>query len=76
MPICSSVTILAFQRGIPALHFSPMIYTPQLLHDHNEFLNERVFLEGLRIYSTLIPALANLERNARDDEVDKLLLEG
>ncbi len=28
--------------GIPALGFSPMNNTPILLHDHNEFLNEKV----------------------------------
>lgn len=46
--------------GIPAIGFSPMINTPILLHDHNEFLNERVFLEGIRLYAKIIPRLANL----------------
>ncbi|XP_063610037.1 aminoacylase-1B-like [Penaeus indicus] len=46
--------------GISALGFSPMNNTPILLHDHNEFLNERVFLRGVDIYTEVIPALANL----------------
>ena len=45
--------------GIPALGFSPMNKTPILLHDHNEFLNESVFLRGIDIYCTIIEALAN-----------------
>ncbi|KAA0186601.1 hypothetical protein HAZT_HAZT004751 [Hyalella azteca] len=44
---------------IPALGFSPMNHTPILLHDHNEFLNEKIFLRGIDIYCTIISALAN-----------------
>jgi aminoacylase len=33
--------------GIPALGFSPMPHTPVLLHDHNKFLNEKIFIEGV-----------------------------
>ena len=47
-----------FQLGIGSLGFSPMINTPVLLHDHNEFLNEKVFLRGVQIYETLIDKLA------------------
>ncbi|ROT70231.1 hypothetical protein C7M84_011513 [Penaeus vannamei] len=46
--------------GISALGFSPMNNTPILLHDHNEYLNEEVFLRGVDIYAEVIPALANL----------------
>ncbi|XP_058026749.1 aminoacylase-1 [Ahaetulla prasina] len=46
--------------GRPAIGFSPMNYTPVLLHDHNEFLNEQVFLHGIEIYAHLIPALASV----------------
>ncbi|XP_063227654.1 aminoacylase-1-like [Bacillus rossius redtenbacheri] len=46
--------------GIPALGFSPMNRTPVLLHDHDEFLNEKVFLHGIDIYERLIPAVANV----------------
>ena len=47
-------------RKYSALGFSPMINTPQLLHEHNEFLNETVFLKGVDIYQQLIVALANV----------------
>ncbi|XP_065889540.1 aminoacylase-1-like [Dysidea avara] len=45
--------------GIPSLGFSPMNHTPKLLHDHDEFLNEKIFLRGVEIYCELIPALAS-----------------
>lgn len=48
-----------FQAGYPAIGFSPMNNTPILLHDHNEFLNENVFMKGIDIYCEIIPALAN-----------------
>ncbi|KAK6053210.1 hypothetical protein COOONC_09284, partial [Cooperia oncophora] len=47
--------------GYRSIGFSPMINTPQLLHDHNEYLNERVFLRGVEIYETLIDNLANVQ---------------
>ncbi|XP_018606700.2 aminoacylase-1-like isoform X3 [Scleropages formosus] len=46
--------------GLPAIGFSPMNNTPILLHDHNEFLNERVFLRGIDVYECLVPALASV----------------
>ncbi|XP_064310042.1 aminoacylase-1 isoform X4 [Phalacrocorax carbo] len=46
--------------GHPAIGFSPMNRTPVLLHDHNEFLNEQVFLQGIDIYTRLLPALASV----------------
>jgi len=45
--------------GLPAIGFSPMINTPVLLHDHDEFLQVDVFLKGIDIYEKLIPAVAN-----------------
>lgn len=36
-----------------------MNHTPILLHDHNEFLNEKIFLKGIEVYCDLIPALAS-----------------
>ncbi|KAF3445679.1 hypothetical protein FNV43_RR10855 [Rhamnella rubrinervis] len=35
------------ELGIPALGFSPMTNTPILLHDHNEFLKDTVYLRGI-----------------------------
>uniref|UniRef100_H2LA56 N-acyl-aliphatic-L-amino acid amidohydrolase n=1 Tax=Oryzias latipes TaxID=8090 RepID=H2LA56_ORYLA len=46
--------------GIPAIGFSPMNRTPILLHDHNEYLNEEVFLKGIGVYERLIPALTSV----------------
>lgn len=45
--------------GIPVIGFSPMINTPILLHDHNEYLNDKVFLNGVGVYVKLISGLAN-----------------
>jgi len=44
--------------GIPAIGFSPMPHTTQLLHDHNEYLNEKVFLRGIDIFEDIITNLA------------------
>uniref|UniRef100_A0A673MRQ7 N-acyl-aliphatic-L-amino acid amidohydrolase n=1 Tax=Sinocyclocheilus rhinocerous TaxID=307959 RepID=A0A673MRQ7_9TELE len=48
------------QEGLPAIGFSPMNLTPILLHDHNEYLNEQVFLRGIQVYERLVPALASV----------------
>ena len=37
-----------------------MNFTPVLLHDHNEFLNARVFLDGIAKFVGLIESLANI----------------
>jgi len=47
---------------IPAFGFSPMNNTPILLHDHNEFLNEAVFLRGIDILYKIILDLANMQQ--------------
>lgn len=36
------------QRGIPTLGFSPATNTLILLHDHNEHLQDTVFLRGIK----------------------------
>ncbi|KNC96055.1 N-acyl-L-amino-acid amidohydrolase [Spizellomyces punctatus DAOM BR117] len=46
--------------GIPAFGISPMRNTPVLLHDHDEYLNEKVFLEGVEFYVDLIEAYWNV----------------
>ena len=48
------------QLGLPAIGFSPMPNTPVLLHDHNEFLNEEVFLKGIEIFVDIIENVANV----------------
>ncbi|XP_054794595.1 uncharacterized protein LOC129300097 isoform X2 [Prosopis cineraria] len=46
-------------RGIPVLGFSPMSNTPILLHDHNEHLQDTVYLKGIKVYETLISSLSS-----------------
>lgn len=46
--------------GIPAIGFSPMINTPVLLHDHDEYLHADVYLEGIEIYKKIIEKVANV----------------
>ncbi|GBG27574.1 Aminoacylase-1, partial [Hondaea fermentalgiana] len=54
-----------FLRGvnIPAFGFSPMARSPVLLHEHNEYLERSVFLEGIAVYDKILPALANHYKN-------------
>ena len=48
------------EAGVPAFGFSPMNNTPVLLHDHNEFLNENVFLKGIDIFYDIIAEMASM----------------
>ncbi|EDW82934.1 uncharacterized protein Dwil_GK22579 [Drosophila willistoni] len=48
------------QVGIPALGFSPMNYTPVLLHDHDEYLQADIYLKGVEIYTKIISNVANV----------------
>lgn len=61
--ILASTTDARYIRtlGIPLLGFSPMINTPILLHDHNEFLKDTVFLKGIEVYESVISALSSFE---------------
>ena len=47
--------------GVPALGFSPMPGTPVRLHDHNEFLNEQTFLDGIGVFYNVIKDIASTE---------------
>lgn len=49
------------QRGVPVLGFSPMLSTPILLHEHNEFLKDTVYLNGIKVYESLISALSSFD---------------
>ncbi|KAL8159254.1 hypothetical protein V2J09_000791 [Rumex salicifolius] len=59
--ILASTTDARFirQLGIPVLGFSPMINTPILLHDHNEFLEETIFLKGIKVYESIISSFSS-----------------
>ncbi|OWM90166.1 aminoacylase-1 [Punica granatum] len=52
------------QMGIPALGFSPMTNTPILLHDHNEFLQDKVFLKGIEVYESIISSLSSFTQES------------
>ncbi|XP_063949302.1 uncharacterized protein LOC108221895 isoform X3 [Daucus carota subsp. sativus] len=49
------------QIGIPTFGFSPMKNTPILLHDHNEYLEASVYLEGIKVYESIMKALSSFE---------------
>ena len=42
------------ELGIPALGFSPLPHSPFLLHDHDEYIGEDIFLKGIGIYEDII----------------------
>eukprot|EP00758_Cryptobia_borreli_P000757 Tbor_TRINITY_DN1553_c0_g1::TRINITY_DN1553_c0_g1_i1::g.10063::m.10063/K14677/ACY1; aminoacylase len=48
------------RAGVTAFGFSPMRKTPSLLHDHNEYLDRKTFLEGVDVYERLVQELANM----------------
>lgn len=68
--------------GIRALGFSPMRKTEILLHEHDEYILESNFLEGIGVYFELIQALASQgeemerliqkKRPAADDETNRI----
>ena len=47
------------REGIHAFGLSPFRNTPVLLHDHDEFLNKNVFLEGRDFYADLLMVLSD-----------------
>jgi aminoacylase len=49
------------ELGIPVLGFSPIRLQPVLLHDHNESLSVDTYLEAVKVYDELIPALADMQ---------------
>ncbi|KAL5278508.1 ACY1.2 family protein [Megaselia abdita] len=46
--------------NIPAIGFSPIINTPVLLHDHNEFLTAEMYLLGIKIWKEILMEVANV----------------
>lgn len=47
------------QQNYIVYGFSPIINTPVLMHDHNEFVYNKTFIDGIRIYENLIKNFAN-----------------
>jgi aminoacylase len=58
-PAATDSRWVRLMSGTPCLGFSPMRNTPILLHDHDEFLSCAAFLEGIAVYTQLLPALFN-----------------
>uniref|UniRef100_A0A673ZDG8 Peptidase M20 dimerisation domain-containing protein n=1 Tax=Salmo trutta TaxID=8032 RepID=A0A673ZDG8_SALTR len=57
--------VLLLVLALSAIGFSPMNWTPILLHNHNEYLNEQrnaymQEVKGIQVYEKLVPALANM----------------
>lgn len=48
------------EKGIPAFGFTPLNNTPILLHDHNEFVNDKIFEKGVDIYYKIVLDMANM----------------
>ena len=42
---------------VPCLGISPFRFTPILLHDHDEYVTEDRFMEGLTFYTDLVGRL-------------------
>jgi aminoacylase len=47
--------------GVRAFGFSPMRNSPILLHEHDEYLDEHVFIEGCEVYIKLLRELSSQE---------------
>lgn len=45
---------------IQAIGFSPIINTPVLLHDHNEFLTADMYLKGIKIWKAVLMKVGNV----------------
>ncbi|KAI8871004.1 aminoacylase-1 [Ramicandelaber brevisporus] len=48
------------EAGVQCLGVSPLRFVPVLLHDHDEYISENGFLEGLKFYERLIEELGNV----------------
>ncbi|XP_062123617.1 aminoacylase-1-like [Drosophila sulfurigaster albostrigata] len=49
------------QQGVTSLGFSPLNNnTPILLHDHDEHIKADVYLHGIEVYKSIIPAITDI----------------
>lgn len=46
--------VRALQLGIPAIGFTPIINTPVLPHDNDEYLSVDAYLSGIEIYKRIL----------------------
>ncbi|KAH6785759.1 hypothetical protein C2S51_038214 [Perilla frutescens var. frutescens] len=72
--ILASTTDARFMRqlGIPTLGFSPMKNTPILLHEHNEFLQDTVYLDGIKVYEHIIRVLSSFDGDSITELQNKM----
>lgn len=52
--------------GIPAIGFSPITNTPNLLHKHDEYIDKMGYVAGIQVYKHLIKSLADADGSAAD----------
>jgi len=60
--VCPGATDSRFirEKGTPAIGFSPIINTTMRIHDHDEFLQADVYLNGIDVYKKIIRNLAEV----------------
>lgn len=58
--IFKAIFYILFKVNVPALGFSPKVYTPPLAHAHNEFIQADTFLNGIKVFEKIIKALCNI----------------
>lgn len=60
--VCPGATDSRFirEKGTPAIGFSPIINTTMRIHDHGEFLQADVYLNGIDVYKKIIRNLAEV----------------
>lgn len=51
---------MSFQLNIPAIGFMPMPNTRLKVHDHDEYVNADIYLNGINIYEEIIENLGNV----------------
>eukprot|EP00948_MAST-09A_sp_MAST-9A-sp1_P001666 g1666.t1 len=49
------------QANVPALGFSPLRDCPILLHEPDEYLSVKTFMEGIAFYEQILPQLSNVK---------------
>lgn len=51
---------MSFQLNIPAIGFMPIRKTRVKAHDHDEYVNADIYLNGINIYEEIIENLGNV----------------
>lgn len=51
---------MSFQLNIPAIGFMPIPKTRVKVHDHDEYVNADIYLNGINIYEEIIENLGNV----------------